>query len=85
LRGHARTSLHATLGHVPELRELATLRDVRLDGDRLSATVDADGIGDAMTLLVPYGLSSLTVEPPSLESLFLELYESDPDDSAVDP
>lgn len=85
LRGHARTSLHATLGHVPEPRELATLRDVRLDGDRLSATVDADGIGDAMTLLVPYGLSSLTVEPPSLESLFLELYESDPDDSAVDP
>jgi ABC-2 type transport system ATP-binding protein len=32
-----------------------------------------------MTLLAPYGLSALTVEPPSLESLFLRLYEADED------
>lgn len=35
--------------------------------------------GDAMTLLAPYGLATLTVEPPSLESLFLRLYEGEGD------
>ena len=33
-----------------------------------------------MTALVPYGLTSLTVEPPSLESLFLRLYEDENSD-----
>lgn len=77
LRGHARTSIRATLDRLPAPRELDNLHDVRVDGDRLSATAEAARIGEAMTLLAPYGLSSLTVEPPSLESLFLELYEGD--------
>ena len=33
-----------------------------------------------MTALVPYGLTALTVEPPSLESLFLRLYEDETSD-----
>jgi ABC-2 type transport system ATP-binding protein len=32
-------------------------------------------VGDAMARLAPYGIVALTVEPPSLESLFLDLYE----------
>lgn len=75
LQGQARTSIHATLERVPEAAELASLHDVRLDGNRLTASADANRVGDAMTLLAPYGLASLTVEPPSLESLFLRLYE----------
>ncbi|QZY51968.1 ABC transporter ATP-binding protein [Leucobacter tenebrionis] len=77
LQGQARTSIHATLERVPRPAELASLHDVRLDGNRLTATADANRVGEAMTLLAPYGLVSLTVEPPSLESLFLRLYDAD--------
>jgi ABC-2 type transport system ATP-binding protein len=77
LRGHARTSIHATLERIPDAAALASLHDVRIEGDRLTATADSARIGDAMQLLTPYGIATLTVEPPSLESLFLRLYESD--------
>ncbi len=78
LRGHARTTIRAELSTVPRPEDLASLHDVELSGHRLTATVDADGIGRAMELLTPFGLTSLTVEPPSLESLFLKLYDDDP-------
>ncbi|WP_062288803.1 ABC transporter ATP-binding protein [Demequina phytophila] len=79
IRGNARTSVHATLTRTPAAADLAALHDVHLDGARLTATVDADGIGPAMSALAPYGLESLTVAPPSLESLFLRLYEDEGD------
>lgn len=75
LQGQARTSIHATLKRVPTAAELSSLHNVHIDGHRLTATADANKVGDAMTLLAPYGLATLTVEPPSLESLFLRLYE----------
>lgn len=77
LRGHARTAIHATLERTPEPGALTMLHEVRLDGATLTATADADRIGEAMMLIAPYGVTSLTVEPPSLESLFLRLYESE--------
>ena len=80
LRGHTRTTIHATLRRLPRPDALAALHDVRIDGNRVVATADADKVGDAMALLTPYGLASLTVEPPSLESLFLRLYGPDADD-----
>jgi ABC-2 type transport system ATP-binding protein len=83
LRGHTRTTVHAVLDRVPDAQGLATLHDVHLDGNRLSATVESDRIGDAMALLTPCGLASLTVAPPSLESLFLRLYEDDPSAEAA--
>jgi len=79
LRGQARTSIHATLERIPERAALAGLHDVHLEHGRLSATADAEKIGEVMTLLAPYGIAALTVEPPSLESLFLRLYESEED------
>ena len=79
-RGHARTTITATLHRVPSPAALTGLQDVHLDGNRLTATVGADGVGVAMTALVPYGLTALTVEPPSLESLFLRLYEDETSD-----
>lgn len=75
LRGNVRTAIHATLQRVPAATDLAMLHDLRLDAGRLTATVDSSHVGDAMALLAPYGITSLTVEPPSLESLFLHLYE----------
>lgn len=83
LCGQARTSIHATLERMPDAQVLASLHDVTLDGQRLRATVDADKIGEAMVILTPCGISSLTVEPPSLESLFLRLYENDADGTAA--
>ena len=79
-RGRARTTITATLDQVPSRAALTSLQDVHLDDNRLTATVGADSVGVAMTALVPYGLTSLTVEPPSLESLFLRLYEDENSD-----
>ncbi|QDB78739.1 ABC transporter ATP-binding protein [Georgenia sp. 311] len=77
VRGDARTAVHAVLERVPDPNDLTRLHDVRLEGNRLDVTVESDRIGDAMTLLTGYGLVSLTVEPPSLESVFLRLYEDE--------
>ncbi|WP_431279223.1 ABC transporter ATP-binding protein [Leifsonia poae] len=77
LRGHTRTSIHAVLDRVPDASELAAFHDVSLDGSKLTGTVDSDRIGEAMNLIAPFGIAALTVEPPSLESLFLRLYESE--------
>lgn len=75
LRGHTRTTIHAVVERVPSPHEFAGLGDFHFDGNRLSATVDSDRIGETMNLLSPLGVASLTVAPPSLESLFLRLYE----------
>jgi ABC-2 type transport system ATP-binding protein len=77
LRGHTRTSIHAILDRAPTPEQLTRFADVHLDGNRLTATVDSNRIGEAMSTLTPLGLTSLTVEPPSLESLFLRLYDTD--------
>ena len=82
LRGRTRTTIHATLQRMPGAADTRMLGDVRIDGDRLTATVDSTEIGEAMTVLTGCGITSLTVEPPSLESLFLRLYNGDADGEA---
>ncbi|UZN03651.1 ABC transporter ATP-binding protein [Cellulomonas sp. S1-8] len=77
LRGQTRTTIHATLTRAPDAAALGTLGSTHLDGDRLVATVDSAHVGDAMATLTPYGITTLTVAPPSLESLFLRLYGDD--------
>jgi len=81
LRGQTRTTIHAELTTSPPESVLAGMHDVHLDGSRLWATVDSTQIGEAMAALTPLGITSLTVEPPSLESLFLRLYDDDAPDS----
>lgn len=83
LRGRTRTAVHAVLHRAPDPEDLATLHDVRVDGNRVSATVESNRIQEAMSLLTAHGITSLTVEPPSLESLFLRLYEDGPDAEAA--
>lgn len=77
LRGHTHTTVHATLSRPPGPGQLTAFHKVQLDGERLTATVESAKVGDAMAELTDYGIRSLTVEPPSLESLFLRLYEDD--------
>ena len=81
LRGQARTAIHATLLREPDDAALAGLRDVRRDGLTLVATADAAAVGDAVARLAQWGLASLTVEPPSLEALFLSHYEGVTEDA----
>ncbi|MBO3102324.1 ABC transporter ATP-binding protein [Cellulomonas fengjieae] len=74
LRGQTRTTIHATLERAPDPQALTVFSDVHIDGDRFSGTVESGRIGAAMDALTPSGFTSLTVAPPSLESLFLRLY-----------
>ena len=83
LRGHSRSTLHATLQRLPAHADFSMLHEAKLDGNRLTATVETHRIGEAMSRLTGFGIVSLTVEPPSLESLFLSLYEAEGDASAV--
>ncbi|MYX40143.1 ABC transporter ATP-binding protein [Streptomyces sp. SID8499] len=86
LRGHARTGIRAVLERLPDapdpaaaLASAGVLLDVRLEGRKLAADVDSARLTEAMTALAPYGFASLTVAPPSLESLFLSHYDNDDD------
>ncbi|MDR2256346.1 MAG: ABC transporter ATP-binding protein [Arthrobacter sp.] len=82
LRGAARSTLHAVLASPPPRSALTALPDASLEGTRLSATVDSAGVGDVVASLNAYGLLELSVEPPSLESLFLSAYTEDEGGSA---
>ncbi|KJL43900.1 ABC-2 type transport system ATP-binding protein [Microbacterium terrae] len=75
LQKGSRTTIHATFTQPVTDHALQGLKDVHVDGPRLTATVDTALVGDAMGRLTPFGITALTVEPPSLESLFLRLYE----------
>ncbi|RJF42503.1 ABC transporter ATP-binding protein [Actinomyces sp. 2119] len=93
LRSDSRSTVHATLGHAPgdtpgdtpgddELDSIDGLEEVTLSGARLTALVRPDQMGRAMASLSAIGIRTLQVEPPSLESLFLDLYQDDPQDGA---
>lgn len=75
LRGRSRTVITARVARAPDPAALAVLAEAHLAGGLLTATVDPDRVGEAMALLAPCGLTALTVAPPSLESLFLRLYD----------
>lgn len=74
LRAHARTEIRATLERPADRAALHGLEGAHIEGQRLTAAVDADRVGEVISRLAPYGIAALTVEPPSLESLFLDLY-----------
>ena len=76
LRGDARTTVRATLDSVPDTG-IPGLHDMDIDGHHLTGTVDPSDLGDAMTALSSHGITALSVEPPSLETLFLGLYGED--------
>jgi ABC-2 type transport system ATP-binding protein len=75
MRAQTRTTIHARLDRELTGPVLAMLQDVHQDAGSLSASVESARVGEAMSLLAPLGISALTVAPPSLESLFLRLYD----------
>ncbi|MBL7502713.1 ABC transporter ATP-binding protein [Frankia sp. CNm7] len=77
LRGQTQVKITATLSRPPaDLGHLPGIRDARLDGARLTGSIDPDQLNAALAALVPHQLSALTVAPASLEDLFLSHYET---------
>ncbi|MBX6388425.1 MAG: ABC transporter ATP-binding protein [Frankia sp.] len=81
LRRQTRITITANLDRPPtDLSDLPVIHDARLEGTRLTGSVDPDQINAAMAALVPHQMSALTVSPASLENLFLRQYGDDSPD-----
>jgi ABC-2 type transport system ATP-binding protein len=79
MRSHARTSITAVVAQPPDrLKQLPGVHDLRIEGNQLTLDVDGDRLGDLMTSLAGLGITSISVAPPSLETLFLRHYEAPP-------
>jgi ABC-2 type transport system ATP-binding protein len=78
LRHLTRTSVAAELSTVPSgLGGLRGVHDHEVVGKRVRCQVDADGLDGLLGRLVPFGVRSLTSQPPTLEDLFLKHYETE--------
>ena len=76
LRHLTRTSIQAELvGPMDGLAQLAGVHDLREDDGRVRFDVDTDEINPVLRRLTEIGVRSLVSQPPSLEELFLRLYE----------
>jgi ABC-2 type transport system ATP-binding protein len=60
-----------------DLFHLPGVKDFKRDAHRISFHVDAHHIGEAIAHLSTLGIAGLTVQPPTLETLFLRHYRSD--------
>ncbi|WP_350278432.1 ABC transporter ATP-binding protein [Kribbella sp. HUAS MG21] len=76
LRHLTRTSIQAELvGPLDGLAQLPGIHDLRVDDGRVRFDVDTDEINPVLRRLTEIGVRSLVSQPPSLEELFLRLYE----------
>jgi polyether ionophore transport system ATP-binding protein len=76
LRHLTRTSIQAELvGPMNGLAELAGVHDLQVEDGRVSFDVDTDEINPVLRRLAEVGVRSLVSQPPTLEELFLRLYE----------
>jgi ABC-2 type transport system ATP-binding protein len=76
LRHLTRTSIHAELTGPPNgLADLPGVHDLKIEDGRVSLAVDADAINAVLRQLTESGVRSLVSQPPTLEELFLRLYE----------
>jgi ABC-2 type transport system ATP-binding protein len=76
LRHHSRTTVIAETGS--PTGELAGIQGVvitALEGNRVTFTVEADHLDEAMRYLAGLGIQAITSHPPTLEELFLSQYE----------
>jgi ABC-2 type transport system ATP-binding protein len=75
LRHLARTAVSADLTTVPEgLAGLPGVHDVVVQGQRITASVEARGLAPLMAVLSAAGVTAMTSAPPTLEELFLRHY-----------
>lgn len=78
LRHLTRTTVNVETGSPATwLGKLHGVYDVSRDGLKYRFSVDSDVMTEVMGLLTPLGIKSLTVEPPSLEELFMRHYGDD--------
>ncbi|QIM21544.1 ABC transporter ATP-binding protein [Phycicoccus sp. HDW14] len=78
LRHLTRTRVHAVLEHAPSAEEVAGwpgAHDVTVEGDEVRCSVDAEHLGTLVADLGRRGVTGLTVQPPTLEELFLARYQ----------
>ncbi|MFL1378324.1 ABC transporter ATP-binding protein [Nocardiopsis protaetiae] len=86
LRHLTRSAVRATLARDPgAVAALAGVHNAEVDGDRISMDVDNDRLDAVMTAVADLGVRSLTVNPPSLEELFLRHYGDAPAALDADP
>jgi ABC-2 type transport system ATP-binding protein len=78
LRHLSRTSVAAELARAPVgLEGLPGVHDLRVDGKRVRCQVDASELDGLLGHQTPFGVLSLTSQPPTLEDLFLRHYETE--------
>jgi ABC-2 type transport system ATP-binding protein len=78
LRHLTRTSITAELASSPNgLSGLPGVHNLVVDRTRIRCEVDTDRLDAVMTQLTSSGLRSLTVQPPTLEELFLRHYRTE--------
>jgi len=76
LRHLTRTSIKAELvGPMNGLAELAGIHELRVEDGQVWFDVDTDEINPVLKRLTEIGVRSLVSQPPTLEELFLRLYE----------
>lgn len=88
MRHLTRTAITATVppGSVDGvLAGLAEVHDVRVDGDEVAFSVDAEHLAAALAHLADAGVQALHSQPPSLEELFLRHYGDELHDAGVTP
>jgi ABC-2 type transport system ATP-binding protein len=57
------------------IEHLPGVHDVVVDGRRVTASVESQGLSPLMASLGSGGLTSLTTAPPTLEEIFLRHYQ----------
>jgi len=73
-----RTIVKVETGNIAkELDKLSGVHDMSQDGLKYRFSVDSNAMTDVIKVLLPLGIKSLTVEPPSLEELFMHHYSDD--------
>ena len=79
LRHLRRTTIEAELAALPSLPlDLPGVHELHVDGTRLRCTVDSAGLNTLLGHLSMIGVRSLISQPPTLEQLFLQHYETSP-------
>lgn len=70
-----RTTVNVETGSAAiELGKLSGVHDLSQDDLKYRFSVDSNAMTEVMKVLLPLGIKSLTVEPPSLEELFMRHY-----------
>lgn len=82
IRHLTKTSVRADLTDLPtDLADQPGVHDLRIEGQQIRCLVETAQLAALLQHLAPFGIRSLTSQPPTLEELFLRLYS----DTAATP